>query len=62
VIYPEQALQIIKELHPIVNHWKVGKINYHKSDVDWIEFREQVTDLLESVDADFYIKKSLTGL
>ena len=62
VIDPGQALQIIEELHSIVGHWKVGKINYHKVNVDWIAFREQVTDLLESVNANYYIKKSLTEL
>jgi DNA repair photolyase len=62
VIIPEQALQVIEELHPIVDHWKVGKVNYVKTDVDWIAFREEVTALLDSVDADYYIKKSLAAL
>ena len=50
---------------PIVNHWKIGKINYNKEieeSVDWIKFREEVKDLLESIGADYYLKKSLTEL
>ena len=64
VIDPEQALELIRLLHPVVGHWKVGKLNYKTPDkpVDWIKFRGAVTDLLGSLDADYYIKKSLTEL
>lgn len=63
VIDPDQALQVIRELHPIVGHWKVGKINYQKDvDVDWIAFREEVRALLDDLGADYYLKKSLTEL
>jgi DNA repair photolyase len=65
VIYPSQALQIIKELHPIVDHWKVGKINHYSEIakwVDWIRFREEVKGSLQDVGADFYIKNSLKNL
>ncbi len=65
VIDPDQALQLIMELHPIVDHWKIGKLNHDEeteSKVDWILFREQVKDLLDSIGADYYLKKSLTSL
>ncbi|MBT4483949.1 MAG: hypothetical protein HOC71_09770 [Candidatus Latescibacteria bacterium] len=65
VIKPDQALQLIRNLHPIVDHWKVGKINYNKeieNRVNWIKFREEVKDLLDSIGADYYLKKSLTEL
>lgn len=63
VINPDQALQVIRELHPIVGAWKVGKINYQKDiKVDWITFREEVRALLDDLGADYYIKKSLTEL
>jgi DNA repair photolyase len=64
VIEPEQALEVIRELHPYVGHWKVGKINHSKDEEvkhDWIGFREEVSALLKSVEADFYIKDSLTS-
>ncbi len=65
VIDPKQALELIKKYHPIVDHWKIGKINYHpevEEKVDWIRFREEVKSLLESLGADHYLKKSLTDL
>jgi len=65
VIDPDQAIKIVETLHPVVDHWKVGKINYHKEiedAVDWIKFRERIRDRFQAVDADFYLKKSLTEL
>lgn len=61
VIYPEQAMRIIQELHPIVDHWKIGKLNHRKppEPVDWIEFRLKAQALLDSVGADYYFKNSL---
>lgn len=65
VIEPDQALQVIKELHPIIKHWKVGKIN-HMPEIekshDWVKFREAARELLESLGADYYLKASLTSL
>ena len=64
VIDPFQALELIKILHPFVDEFKVGKLNYKQPDieVDWLQFRETVKALLESVGAKYYIKKSLTQL
>lgn len=64
VISPEEALQVIKDLHPIVDHWKMGRLRYHKAakNVDWVSFREQAKDLLESLGANYYLKRSLTEL
>jgi DNA repair photolyase len=60
VIDPEQALKLIQELHPLVDHWKIGKLNYKSLSVDWVKFREEVKALCESLGANFYLKKSLT--
>lgn len=62
VICPDQALELIEKLHPFVNHWKVGKLNYKVSDVDWLKFRNDVTALLDSLRADYYLKKSLSDI
>lgn len=65
VIIPKQAIEIIKILHPFVDHWKVGKINHMKKiedQHDWKAFREEARDILDSVGADYYLKKSLTKL
>jgi len=63
VIDPDQALDLIKMLHPVVDHWKVGILNYRKlpRPVNWIEFREGVSKLLDSFGADYHLKQSLTG-
>ena len=62
VIEPDQALRVIRELHTIVDHWKVGKIN-HWPDIerrhDWLKFREDARGLLDDLGADYYLKKSL---
>ena len=65
VIKPDQALQLIQNLHSIVDHWKIGKINYNKGiekRVNWLKFRKKVRELLDSIGADYYLKKSLTEL
>jgi DNA repair photolyase len=62
VIDPDQALTLIVRLHPIVDHWKIGKLNRRKLDVDWIRFRENAKDLLDSLGADYYLKTNLTKL
>ncbi|MBF0235574.1 MAG: hypothetical protein HQK65_21440 [Desulfamplus sp.] len=63
VIYPDQAIELVEKLYPIVGHWKVGKINRNKvveHNSDWIKFRNEITVALENHNADFYLKKSLT--
>jgi len=64
VIYPDQALALIRALHPVVDHWDVGKLNHMNSPqpVDWVRFREEVTEALEGVGADYNMKTSLTEL
>ncbi len=62
VIDPAQALLVIKSLHSVVDHWKVGKINYNpdlENKVNWFEFYHNVTRLLDHYQADYYIKQSL---
>ena len=65
VIDPRQALDVIRDLHSAVDHWKVGKVNHMPSiehKVNWIRFREEVKELLNSLGADYYLKNSLTDL
>jgi len=64
VIDPRQTLGLVKTLHPIVDHWKVGKLNYMPTPepVDWRAFRDEITALFNSVGADYYIKKNLRDL
>jgi hypothetical protein len=62
VIDPDQALELIRELHPVTGHWKVGILNYRKlpNPVNWIKFREDATNLLDSLGADYHLMQSLT--
>ena len=65
VIDPGQALDLIEMSHPIVDQWKIGKLNHFpdiEKKVDWVRFREDAKALLDSLGADYYFKKSLTDL
>ena len=65
VIDPDQALEVIRELHPIVDHWKIGKINHHRgieTAINWPKFKDQATDVLESLGADYLFKQSLINI
>lgn len=46
-----------------VNLWKVGKLNYHPSDIDWHAFGHEVERLLKTKckhhNCEYYIKESL---
>lgn len=61
VIYPEQTLALISLTHNYVNHYKVGKLNYHprSGEIDWHKFALDVKAKLESVGADYYMKEDL---
>lgn len=65
VIDPKQALYIIEQYDYVVDHWKVGKINHFpeiEKIVDWVKFRQDVTALLDSLGASYYLKESLRSL
>jgi len=60
VIYPSQALAVIKQLIDYVDFWRIGKINYHKyieERIDWKRFLCEVKTLLNG--RSYYIKKDL---
>jgi len=62
VIIPQEALEVIKAAYSYVDFWKVGKLNHNKKveqSVDWPRFRDDVTALLDSLSADYYIKDDL---
>ena len=63
VINPEHALSVIRQTHSIVDHYMIGKIN-HSADlgkgVDWVKFRLDATELLDSLGASYTFKKSLS--
>lgn len=62
VINPAQALNVIRDLYKYVDRWKVGIIQHDAKLLaahDWGKFYKDVTALLDSVGADYYIKESL---
>ncbi|MBR2890355.1 MAG: hypothetical protein IKC09_08790 [Oscillospiraceae bacterium] len=44
---------------PIVDKVKIGKLNYHHSDIKWAEFGRKAEDLCKKMGLDYYIKDSL---
>lgn len=54
--------QFFIELHLVslmVDKVKIGKLNYHPSDIDWKSFGEKAEALCKSLGIDYYIKDSL---
>lgn len=42
-----------------IDLWKVGKLNYHPSDIDWGEFGRKAENILRKRRKKYYIKESL---
>lgn len=49
-------LQLIRN---IVDRVKIGKLNYHKSDIDWKDFGKRAESACQKLGLDYYIKDSL---
>lgn len=62
VLNAESVLNLFKKAD-YVDLFKVGKLNYHKSDIDWKSFGESAVELLELnkklYGSDYYVKDSL---
>lgn len=58
VLNPTDVLDIIKKWD-FVDKWKIGKLNYHPSDINWKEFGTKAEALCVSLGKNFYIKESL---
>ncbi len=43
----------------IADKVKIGKLNYHKSDINWAEFGRKAEALCKKIGVDYYIKESL---
>lgn len=61
IVKPSAALEIVTQYFPLVDFWKVGKLNYHEAakGVDWQATANAVIAALDAVGADYYIKKDL---
>lgn len=58
VLDVDDLLRFIKE-SDFVDMWKIGKLNYHPSDIDWAAFGKQAEELLRAENKNYYIKESL---
>lgn len=58
VVNGEDALQFM-ELASYVDLWKVGKMNYHPSEIDWKDFGLRAERILRAKGDRYYIKEGL---
>jgi DNA repair photolyase len=61
VIDPAQTLLLIDLTHEYVDHYAVGKLNYHPlaKTIDWAKFLKDVLEKLRTYGNSYYIKESL---
>ena len=61
VLYPEVALEIIRQTHGFVDKFKIGTLNYHphSKSINWHRFATDVKSLLTELKCDYYIKEDL---
>lgn len=58
VLNDNDILSLIERAN-YVDLWKVGKLNYHPSDINWGEFGRRAEAVLQSKRRNYYIKESL---
>ncbi len=59
VICPADVLECIRKYAAFFDKVKIGKLNYHPSDIDWVRFGREAEALCREVGLDYYIKDSL---
>ncbi len=59
VLNADNVLAAIEETADYVDKIKIGKLNYHKSDIDWKRFGKEAEALCEELNLNYYIKDSL---
>lgn len=59
VICAEDVLETIRVYHNYIDKVKIGKLNYHPSDIDWAKFGHEVEALCKDLGLEYYIKESL---
>jgi len=53
------VLDYIRRCHWFIDKVKIGKLNYHPSDIDWAQFGREAEALCREMCMDYYIKDSL---
>lgn len=59
VLNAQSSLKIVEETHEFVNLFKIGKLNYNKSTIDWREYTLRMIDLCQRLNVAHYIKHDL---
>lgn len=59
VLETDVILSIIVSYFDVFNKIKVGKLNYHPSDIDWAAFGKMAESVCRETGVDYYIKDSL---
>lgn len=59
VLDSENVLEMIKDVAPYTDKVKIGKLNYHPSDINWAKFGREAEALCQKLGLDYYIKDSL---
>lgn len=59
VINAEDVLFCLKFYSNAFDKVKIGKLNYHPSDIDWADFGRKAESLCQQLGIDYYIKDSL---
>ncbi len=59
VIDPAQSLRIIEQTHHLVDLYKIGKMNYLSSNVDWRRFGEKAVEMCNKFGKPYYINSDL---
>lgn len=59
VIYPEDVFTVMKTYREFIDRVKIGKLNYHPSEINWSKFGHEAEALCQQLSLDYYIKDSL---
>ena len=59
VLNAKDVLDTMRIYHNFIDKVKIGKLNYHPSDIDWKQFGHDAEALCQQLGLDYYIKESL---
>ena len=59
ILDPAAVLDCIKGCAYFIDRVKIGKLNYHPSDIDWVRFGRETVAACKEMGLDYYIKDSL---
>jgi len=59
ILSVQDAAKIIEETRPYVKTYKLGKLNYRKSDINWARATNELVSLLERLEKPYMVKEDL---